>query len=204
MQDAQAPHCSAYHGYVRREPETSSWPSKFRAAFDAIGPSLAVVLNASGCRELWLHGELYRHLAATDPDFRVNTYSIAARKTADLHGSTPKPMIAEVKVFGVNGYYNKNLDGWSNIDRYRPRGSRDRIQVSREHLKRVHPNVDSLLRDYQRLRDHHGTGLQKYLILVLHLNGRPDAFGKAVGALRISEDELTLRYPNFMVRIWSV
>jgi hypothetical protein len=189
---------------VRREPETSTWRAKFEAAFDAIAPNLAVVLNATGCRELWFHGELYRHLGVEDADFVVNAYSMAPRKTADLRGSKPGPMITEVKVFGVNGYYNKNLEGWSNIDLYRPRDGSDRIDVSETHLSRVNPKVDSLLRDYQRLREHQANGVEKYLILVLHLNGEPDVFGKAVSAIRVSSDELTFSYPTLMVRIWSV
>jgi len=181
-----------------------TWPSKFRTTFDALAPSLAVVLNAAGCREGWLQEELYRQLANQDPDFQVNTYELGPGKRADLHGIRPVPMIAELKVFGDRGFYNKNLDGRSNIDIYQTPMADARIDLTPEHLGRVHPSVDSLLRDYQRLREHPSKDIEKYLILVLHLSGKPDRFGQAVRAIRISNNELTFHYPNVLVRIWAV
>ncbi len=173
-------------------------------AFDALAPNLGVVLNAVGCREGWLQGELYRHLVAQDLDFQVNSYKLGPRKKADLYGIRPVPMIAELKVFGVEGFYNKNLDGRSNIDIYRTSKSDTRIDLTDEHLQRVHPSVDSLIRDYQRLRDHPSRDTEKYLILALHLKGEPDSFGQTVRAVRISINEWTFDYPSVMVRVWAI
>lgn len=183
-----------------------TWLDKFRAAFDSFAPNLGVVLNAVGCREGWVQGELYRYFSAQDPDFRVNSYSLATRKKADLYGRNPVPMVAEIKVFGVQGYYHKNLAGCSNIDCYLPTESGSRVEVTSDHLTNVSESEDSLLRDYLRLRNHTSEyeELEKYLILILRTDGEPDRFGRVIQAVRLSDRETTLNYPQAMVRIWAI
>jgi hypothetical protein len=92
-----------------------SWPDRFLALFCEIASPLAVVLNAEGCREGWLQGEFYRHFRTPENGFRVNCSYCDSRTKHDLYCERPTEMAAELKVYGLSGYYTKNLCGQSNI-----------------------------------------------------------------------------------------
>ena len=180
-----------------------TWIDAFRHAFDGMAADLAVVLNAKGCREGWIQAELFRRLSQSDPDFSVNSYKLSKGKTADLHGQKPNPMLAEVKVLGTEGYYNKNLAGCSNLALFLPANEKDRVDLCDEHLAVVDDAVDSLLRDFGRLKSA-PANFERYLILVLQTSGVADTFGKAISAIRVTANETTLSYPEVLVRIWRI
>ncbi len=177
------------------------WIDLFEQVFNSIAEPLSVVLNATGCREGWLQGEFYRHLIERDKDFMVNEFEIAPRAKADLYGEKPSRMVAEVKVYGVWNYYQKNIDGHSNIDMYLPIDEGQRIDVAEEHINRA--GSGSLLNDLIRLRKIQ-EDLEKYMILVIHKNAQVDRFGEAIQAIRLTQNEFTFEYPDFLVRIWEV
>jgi hypothetical protein len=86
------------------------WIRFFTDTIDAIHEPLAVVLTASGCREGWLQGELYR--AGRAYDVRVNEYSLGSRQTADLSCGDAPDMLAELKIVGAD-YFPKMRDSSS-------------------------------------------------------------------------------------------
>ena len=177
------------------------WIDLFEQVFDSISEPLSVVLNAARCREGWLQGEFYRHLIERDKDFRVNEYKIPLGGKADLCGKKPSRMVAEIKVYGVWNYYQKNIDGHSNIDMYLPMNKGQRIDVIEEHINRA--KSGSLLNDLIRLRKIR-EDLERYMILVIHKNEQVDKFGEAIQAIRLTQKEFTFEYPDFLVRIWEV
>jgi hypothetical protein len=185
-----------------------NWIDHFKLAFDAIQGPLSSVFDAESCREGWLQGELYRRLVAHDKQFRVNHYVLPApdgskRPKADLYGENPARMVAEMKILGTFGYYQKNIDGNSNINAYLPSDSSSRVDVTQDHLDRVNSGVSSVLRDYQRLKSI-TDDVEKYLILVIRTDEKPDRFGKAILAIRCSMAETTFEYPKFTVRVWRL
>ncbi|WP_137105596.1 hypothetical protein [Azospirillum argentinense] len=102
------------------------WFDYFHAQFDALAADLGVVLDASGCREGWLQGELFRR--SPDQDFAVNTYPYTdIGGKADLEGLRPcvtggeAAMVAELKVVGGR-FAKKCLDGrnWTNAACWTP------------------------------------------------------------------------------------
>ena len=92
----------------------------FLALFAEIARRMAVVLKADGCREGWLQGEFYRHFRPQYNGFRVNCSYRGGRVKHDLYCPLPNEMVAELKVYGMRGYFNKNLCGQSNIKRFLP------------------------------------------------------------------------------------
>ncbi len=144
----------------------STWLDAFRSAFDGMAADLPVVLNARGCREGWIQAELFRRLSPSDPAFSVNFYSLNKGKTADLYGEIPSRMLAELKVLGTEGFYNKNLAGCSNLSLFLPAKEGDRVDLCADHLAVVVDAVDSLLRDFGRLKSA-SESFERYLILVL-------------------------------------
>lgn len=93
------------HGGIVGSPEghdMTEWLTFFTETIAAIREPLSVVLTASGCREGWLQGELYR--AGRDHDLRVNEYSLGNRQTADVSCGDGPEMLAEIKIVGANYY----------------------------------------------------------------------------------------------------
>ncbi len=180
-----------------------AWVNRFQEAFHAIEKRLSEVLGAAGCREGWLQGELYRFFRKTDDGFRVNEYRLSGRQKADLYGSRPTEMIAEIKIYGTSSYLRKNIDGTSDISAFLPNTEGKRIDVRRADLDRVNLKEGSLLKDLLRLRSVEAQ-LQKYMILVIHKNGHKDKFGRAITAIRLTKEEWTFEFKDFILRIWRV
>ncbi|WP_137104298.1 hypothetical protein [Azospirillum argentinense] len=187
------------------------WFDYFHAQFDALAADLGVVLDASGCREGWLQGELFRR--SPDQDFAVNTYPYTdIGGKADLEGLRPcvtggeAAMVAELKVVGGR-FAKKCLDGrnWTNaalLDTYRP-GPDGRIMPLLEQVDQASGN--SILADIQRLRT--VTNRQyRYMILVRPYHGADTALGRILERLKLAEREETWRFPNhgFDVRMWAI
>jgi hypothetical protein len=175
-----------------------SWSDRFSVLFAEIARPLAVVLNADGCREGWLQGEFYRHFRPQYDGFRVNYSYGSGRVKHDLYCPVPNEMVAELKVYGMRGYLNKNLCGQSNIKRFLPATAGTRVNLSREEIDRL--GASGYLADVcrlQRLPD----SLERYMILVLQKADDPDDFGQAIAAVQVSWNERQWESHDFLVRI---
>jgi hypothetical protein len=177
-----------------------SWPESFQAFFREVASPLGVVLGAEGCREGWLHGEFYRHFRTPENGFRVNCSYCDSRAKHDLYCERPTEMAAEIKVYGLSEYYKKNLCGWSNISQFLPAASGARLVLSRAEIERLEPEAGSYLGDVLRLQ-RLPVALEKYMVLVLHKNGEPDAFGRAMSALQVSSEEFEWECEDFSIRV---
>ncbi len=82
----------------------TDWLQFFAVTIEQIHEPLSTVLAASGCREGWLQGELFR--AGREHDLRVNEYSLGNRQTADVSCGDRPDMLAEIKIVGA-GYFSK-------------------------------------------------------------------------------------------------
>jgi len=76
------------------------WLRFFEDSIAVIHDQLAAILGASGCREGWLQGELFR--AGHQYHLRVNEYSLGYRQKTDLSCSAKPAMIAEIKIVGAD------------------------------------------------------------------------------------------------------
>jgi hypothetical protein len=89
-----------------------NWLRFFADTIERIQEPLSIVLGASGCREGWLQGELFR--AGREHDLRVNEFSLGNRQTADVSCGDAPEMLAEIKICGA-GYYPK-MQGYIESD----------------------------------------------------------------------------------------
>lgn len=172
------------------------WNDAFEAAFrhKHMLENLPTVLNATGCREGWLQGELYRLFRQSPSidvpekvagEFLVNSYaySFDKRMKADFcwkQSNGNYAMVGELKVLGIRTYQPKNLYGGGLEGFVTHRG--DRIQVtvevpgasdSRPKLKisGYHDDIaiqkgNSLMMDAWRLTQIVDSSISKFLILV--------------------------------------
>ncbi|HEV3143945.1 MAG TPA: hypothetical protein VGZ47_08690 [Gemmataceae bacterium] len=76
------------------------WEQFFLEFFDCSAETISVVLDAWGCREGWLQGELYR--AGWRRGLRVNEYSLGGSKKADICCLEPPKMVGEIKIVGAD------------------------------------------------------------------------------------------------------
>ena len=175
-----------------------SWPDRLFALFAEIARPTAVVLNADGCREGWLQGEIYRYFHPKYNGFRVNYSQGSGRVKHDVYCPLPTEMIAELKVYGMRGYFNKNLCGRSNIKRFLPAVAGARVNLSQEEIDDL--GAAGYLADVCRLRQLPDS-LERYMILVLQKADEPDDFGKVISALQVSPEEWEWHCDAFLVRI---
>lgn len=181
----------------------SNWIDIFKTVFANIQETLPIILNCDTCRELWLQGEIFRLINRYDLRFKVNEFPIEPHKKADFHGFRYGEMVGELKVYGLSGYYQKNIYGAHNIEEFIPKKNNGRILIKPSHLKNVDLNESSILKDYIRIKAI-SNKIDKFLILVVHKNGQKDNFGQAISALRFPGIEQTLDFPYFFVRIWKI
>ena len=179
-----------------------SWVDRFFAFFREIEPTLAVVLNASSCREGWLQGEFYRHFRTDDNGFEVNRRFGDGKLPFDLCCLTTPVMIAELKVYGESGYYSKNLFGRSNIRRFLPARAGERVPITATDIGTLLGGAkgNSYLHDVCRLQTV-STDIERYLILVLQKAEEADNFGRAIAAVQVGTTEFDLELDAFRVRV---
>lgn len=153
----------------------TEWQNRFRAVFDEAAAGLTIMFSAARCRELWLHGEFYRHIRPLDRQFCVNT--VYSETQVDLVGYNPTSMVAEIKLFGLCGY-----EGNCDKNLYQ-------IRRDSERLLKIQSSPEAVEEAYQ--------------LLVLETVGTPDRFGRKVVDLRFDTQELEpLVHPAFQVRWW--
>jgi hypothetical protein len=180
-----------------------SWSDRFLGLFAKIASPLAVVLDAEGCREGWLQGEFYRHFHTPQNDFRVNCSCGDKRAKHDLYCEHPAKMAAELKVYGLSGYYRKNLYGGSNLGQFLPATNGERVFLHQEEIERLQPTASSYLADVLRLQ-RLPASWERYMILVLQKAEKPDEFGRAILAVQVSPQELEWQCEHFLVRVSQV
>jgi hypothetical protein len=88
------------------------WLKFFVDTIGSINERLAVVVNAAGCREGWLQGELF--IFGREHGLRVNRYSLGHRQTADLSCGEAPDMVAEIKIVGA--HYFPKMRGYIEAD----------------------------------------------------------------------------------------
>jgi len=76
------------------------WEQFFLDFFDSSAKSIGIVVDACGCREGWLQGELYR--SGWRRGLETNKYSLGDYKKADLSCEKAPKMVAEVKIIGAD------------------------------------------------------------------------------------------------------
>jgi hypothetical protein len=176
------------------------WANRFLALFSEIASPLSVVLNADGCREGWLQGEFYRYFRTPGNGFRVNCSYCDNRVKHDLYSVRPTEMAAELKVYGLMGYYTKNLYGRSYISRFVPQVPGNRLLLSQEEIGDLQPAPSSYLADVLRLQQLPAS-VERYMILVLKKDDEPDDFGRAISAVQVSKRESEWECNDFLVRV---
>ena len=177
-----------------------SWPERFLTLFSEIALPLTDILTAEGCREGWLQGEFYRHFHTVENSFRVNSSYCDSRAKHDLYCEQPTKMVAELKVYGLSGYYNKNLCGMSNISQFLPATSGGRLFLSQDAIGCLEPAAGSYLGDVLRLQ-RLPADLERYMVLVLQKADEVDAFGRTISAVQVSLHESEWECEGFLVRV---
>jgi hypothetical protein len=179
------------------------WSERLITFFEAIATPLACVLRADGCREGWIQGEMFRHFRTENNGFRVNASLAGGRVKHDVHCLKPTEMVAELKVFGLSGYYNKNLYGASDISRFKPSEDTGRLLLTSQDIESLETFGNSFVSDVQRLirldRD-----IERYMILVLQKARPVDEFGRAIFGLRVSDIEHEFANYDFIVRVSKI
>jgi hypothetical protein len=85
-----------------------NWMHFFESSFHNMRQRLNIVLDASGCREGWLQGELFR--LGKKQGLLANSYSFGRGQKADLSFGEPVSMVAEVKIVGAQDQAKKMKD----------------------------------------------------------------------------------------------
>ena len=186
-----------------------SWVERLRAFFQEIEAPLSVILNAEGCREGWIQGELFRHFRPTDPSFNVNCSHASKRIKHDIVNGKPVALVAELKVYGLRGYCDKNLYGGS-LAAYQPSSDDRRIPVDLDTIVKLEPDRErksawkaywsSYFADVRRLSQAVDVP-ERLMILVLQKATTIDRFGRAILAVQVSEREHTFDFGQFLLRI---
>lgn len=186
--------------------ERHAWDDLLHLAVGQCAPRLTHILNADGCRESWLQGELF--LILRDQGFKsaaVNKYQYEAgrRTKADLWVPMDNRcgLVAEIKVLGMKAYYPKVIDGKNSITHYLPKQGDARIDVTKATISAASGN--SLLRDWARL-NRVPPDLQRVLLLVLQDADDPDDVGRSLRAIRLPGREKSGNHEGFMVRTWTL
>jgi hypothetical protein len=111
-------------------------------------------------------------------------------------------MLAEIKIYGQNGYESKNLYGYRKIHKFVPDTSQERRYLLPKEINELSPYPGSYLADVLRLQIA-PMNLERYMILVLQKNDQIDDFGRAILAVQIcpTEKEYKFECEQFLVRI---
>jgi hypothetical protein len=191
------------------------WIKDLITFFSSIKTRLAVVLDASGCRENWVQAEWYQWLRQRQEKENVLVNGLCLGQNdlendkVDLAilGRDKKPiLIAEIKVFGEWNYKPSNLDGRGIRDYQKNFSPTGPIVVSPSRFWRGR-STGGILRDYFRLRDYQprSRSLTRLLVLVLQRNASPDGFGKLISRIEFEEDaQILLDRPEVRVKCWPL
>ena len=121
----------------------------------------------------------------------------------DIVSGLPPNLVAEVKIYGLSGYYPKNLYGKSDLSAFLPTQYYQRVVVTREKIEEFQPNPGSYLGDVLRLSQVTNVA-ERLMILVLQKSEMIDKFGKAMLAVQVSEREHDREFNQFLLRISEI
>jgi hypothetical protein len=122
---------------MTERPQMIDWLTFFVLTIEAIQKPLSEVLQASGCREGWLQGELFR--AGQKHNLRVNEYHLDNRQTADVSCGDGPDMLAEIKIVGAD--YFPKMQGHIKSDVERMRSFSNAI--TQRYMILIIPNCDA-------------------------------------------------------------
>ena len=177
-----------------------SWIEPLGAFFQEIQAPLSLVLDAEGCREGWIQGELFRHFRPNDASFNVNCSHTSKQVKHDIVCGNPASLIAELKVYGLRGYYPKNLYGRNDLSQFQPSRDGARILLTLDTLAALQPEPRSYLGDVLRLSQVVDVP-ERLMILVIQKTATEDRFGRAILAVQVSRREHNFDFGQFLVRI---
>ena len=188
------------------------WKRELSGFFDWCAPRLQQVVDAAGVRELWLQGEAFRYFrherdAGSLPVW-VNCHKRNDLVCFDSPADTAVPMmIAELKLYGLEGYFSKNLTGYSDLHPYvQPRSARQRFVFQPEHAAQCNPREGSILKDYQKLLKRRAEDdCLCLLVLVLDTRRTPDGFGGAIQQVDFGgPSKVLFRSDDLLVKLWQI
>jgi len=180
-----------------------AWVEPLQEFFREIEAPLSFVLNAEGCREGWVQAELFRRFRPGNPTFNVNCSLTSRHAKHDIVSGAPPSLVAELKVYGLSGYYPKNLYGKSNVSAFHPAPGGERVFVTHEMIEALQPEPRSYLGDVLRL-SRTADVTERLMILVLQKSATVDRFGRAMLAVQISEREHNLAFEQFFLRVSEI
>lgn len=194
----------------------TNWCEEWRQFFMEVQKPLTSVLNANGCREGWLQGEAYRYFRRKSVAMYTNYLALPRpaglrNRKADfaIYGSdvddAPLCFVAELKVYGERGYYQKNLTGGSlgEVCRRLPKDG-PLIFADCERDRRCVEGA-GLLADYFRLVDFdRRISAARMLILCVQKDNRPDEFGKLLGRIEFEAAVKRIDAEGFWVKCWPI
>lgn len=121
------------------------WLDEMTRFFKVHADSVSEIFDASGCREGWLQGELFRYFRKRKRPIDVNTYRYPNGGIADLSAVGPPPMVGEIKLLG-GGYQSKVITGGGLRSFLSFEGT-----IRRTHGRQFSRGSFGLLPDYTRL-----------------------------------------------------
>lgn len=144
---------------------TATWLESFKQFFSSHARLIDEIFDASGCREGWLQGEMYRYFKTRRP-IDVNTFAYPLGGKADISASAPTAMVAEVKLLGGD-YQRKVLTGGALGPLLAMRGT-----IRRHHRAKLALGSFGLIPDYKRLTSVRSK--ERILILVVDKHSHGD------------------------------
>lgn len=171
---------------------------------------LVEVFDAGGVREVWLQAEAFRYFRYHRKHGPVCLWTNAHNRNDlafyETDESSEPVAVVEIKLFGLKGYYSKNLTGHSDMSPYVAPPDGERFTFRPEHAGRCHRTEGSILKDYQKLLAQ-GRGAKRFMLLVLDTRSADDAdaFGRAIGCVDFGGPGVTvLSAAGCSATLWEV
>jgi hypothetical protein len=175
----------------------TNWADRLTKFFRAREEALGYILEARGCREGWLHGELHREFRRV-PGFAINHHALSDGETADL--LVEGAMIGELKILGAR-YHPKVVTGGS-------------LKALRRAATRTVTPLDDGLRlgpwglvpDYFRLlRARVPPRVERLLVLVADVRDEDtDSVSDALRTIEFKGEARRIKLSRGFVRIWKL
>lgn len=175
----------------------ASWSDRLTNFFRVREEALGHVLEASGCREGWLHGELHREFRRV-PGFAINHHRLFDGQTADL--VVEGAMIGELKILGAR-YQPKVVTGGS-LKAFQRAPTRTVTPLD----EALHLGSWGLVPDYFRLlRAPVPPSVERLLVLVADVrDDDTDSVSDALRTIEFKGEARHIKLSRGFVRIWKL
>lgn len=180
------------------------WFQLLSQFFESHSKGLGEVLDAEGCREGWLHGELFRYFRFHRgfESFKVNSLKIGEGKKADFSSEHPSKVVGEIKLLGSE-YGTKCITGGA----IKPFLERINLSITVAD-KNILCGRWGLIRDFFRLHDFAVREKRgAYLVLIVdkrHEKKSDLSMTKALREINFIGPSKDLPFPAGVIRIWPV